>query len=214
MAASFDGSDDILSSGSYTVSGKTYASVVFNNPSDKNYNGLICIDGNSTPSHICDFLTCYGYSTGNWLVGRGAPSGSFNTYLGGKPGVPSPATDTIVSTSASVDGFLLRANGTTTYAGTAAVNLATHTGTGYIHVGNVGLGGSTMNGDIAEVVIWEDTVDTAIPWVEGYLANKYSITLADGHLFKNEAPASAPTTYNPAGSSYTPAASAKFTRLE
>ena len=44
-----------------------------------------------------------------------------------------------------------------------------------------------------------DTDFSEVAWVEGYLADKYAITLADGHLFKNEPPANAPTTYNPSG---------------
>jgi hypothetical protein len=72
-------------------------------------------------------------------------------------------------------------------------------GTAYIHLGDNGLG--KLNGKIAEVVVF-DAVNRACEeaaWVEGYLADKYSITLPAGHLFKNEPPANAPTTYNPSG---------------
>ena len=55
---------------------------------------------------------------------------------------------------------------------------------------------STVDGDIAEVAIWEDSVDTSVPWIEGYLAHKYGITLPSGHLFKNDPPSSPPPGYN------------------
>ena len=96
-------------------------------------------------------------------------------------------------------------------AGASSVPYPT-TSTAYIHVGNSGLSNGVLNGKIAEIVLY-DAVDEDCAesiWVEGYLADKYSITLPAGHLFKNEPPANAPTTYNPSsgggGGSSTPTA--------
>jgi hypothetical protein len=196
MAASFDGSNDILSSGAYTVADKTYLAIVLNIARNYNYNGVICIDGATPPAQEPKFFFTYGYSTASWVTANKDPALQYFTWSGGKPGVPVATTDSILVTSVNVDGFLMRTNGTTCF---VPANGSTATGTGYIHVGNVGVSGSTLNGDIAEVAIWEDTSDKSISWVEGYLAYKYGITLPNGHLFKNDPPSSAPPTYNSSG---------------
>ena len=71
MAADFDGTDDVLSSASYTHSGDLIASVVFSFDIEKNYNVLAVVDGNSSPAYACDFLnqSSYSSSTSRFLAG-------------------------------------------------------------------------------------------------------------------------------------------------
>ena len=198
MAADFDGTDDILSSASYTHSGTPNACVVLQHDSMKNFQAVVGIDGNSPPVHACDFMTLYGYSTGSYLIANYPGANAYTTYSGSPV---SAGAFHIITGSVGADGDLLRVDGksadkTELRAGAYA---ATTSGTAYIHLGDIGLGNS-MDGKVAEVVIWTDTFpSSSISWVEGYLAHKYAITLADGHLFKNAAPENAPTAYNAAG---------------
>jgi len=208
MAADFDGSSDYLSSASYTQSGDVVVTAVFSLDVLKNFNTIHTIDAQSPPTFNAgtpntQWNTLLVYDAGHvtlvqvdtaytayWTKG-------FTSYL------LSAGTNYLVSCAASELGRFIRVNGTAFTAST--INLTTPTtpssGNAHITLGYSGLGGSFLNGKIVEFVAY-DAVSTDFPevsWVEGYLADKYSITLPAGHLFKNEPPANAPTTYNPSG---------------
>lgn len=219
MAADFDGNDDILSSASYSHSGNTVVAMVFNLDSLKNYNTIVSIDDSSTPAYQPFYYSGFSYASGDFATVLN--SGTTAYWVGDSPygGTPTSASvDYITVSSFSAIGNLLKTNGEhNRWKANTSGGPTSPSGTAYIHLGTTGLSGDFLNGKLAEVIIWTPTSDyTEVPWVEGYLADKYSITLTDGHLFKNAAPENAPTTYNATGggSSYTPAASAKFTRLE
>ena len=213
MAADFDGTDDILSSASYSLpSGQLTTTIVVSMDVLKNFNSLFCIDDTTTPSYVATFLHAYCFASGDFRVGFNPGTGNKLFDTAGSTGGVTATTWHVISYSASSDASYVRIDGNQWYffgglpnqSGGTAYNFLGYSGSGY------------LNGKVSEVICSQPSSSdhNFIPWVEGYLADKYAITLADGHLFKNEAPASAPTTYNPAGSSYTPAASAKFTRLE
>ena len=201
MAADFDGTDDILSSASYTHSGNTVAVAVMNLDIVKNYSSAFCIDGVSPPSYINDFYLMQFDAIGRLRVMSSLPSNnhviSNESYLFG---AIAASTDYIFSGACSAVGGLCKANGQDALAVTHTGSPSSASGTAYIHMGDSGLASGFFDGKICEVIIWSPTTNYAeVPWVEGYLADKYAITLADGHLFKNEPPQSAPTTYNAAG---------------
>ena len=215
MAADFDGTDDILSSASYTHSGNTVAVAVMNFDTVKNYSSAFCIDGVSPPSYINDYYLLQFDGLGGVRTMGSLPAyryGVSNTsYLGS---ATTAATDYIVAGSYSSVGVLSKVNGQDSLFVSVNGTPASPSGTAYIHMGDSGLAGGFFDGKMCEVIVWSPTTDfSEVQWVEGYLADKYAITLADGHLFKNEPPQSAPTTYN-TGTGATNVAAAKFTRLE
>ena len=218
MAADFDGTDDVLSSASYTHSGNTVVTLVVSYDTLKNYNSLVAIDAVSGPSHPCWFFTSWGYSNGDFIVGNdGAGTFRYYTFENTWGGTPDTATTNyVVTMSFSGLGQLLRANGAQAsfFSQQTGDPNSPSSGTAYIHMGFVGLASSYLDGKVCEAIIWTPTADyTEVPWVEGYLADKYAITLADGHLFKNAAPENAPTTYNAAGGA-TLATDARIERLK
>lgn len=215
MAADFDGTDDILSSASYTHSGDLIASVVFSFDIEKNYNVLAVVDGNSSPAYACDFLnqSSYSSSTSRFLAGLddGTHRYCYRNYD------VQPLTNYVVTYGCNkAVGGLISLNGqqSVDLIGSDVSAISTPSGTAYIHVGQNGIANGYLDGKICEIILYTVTDRTEVPWVEGYLADKYAITLADGHLFKNEPPQSAPTTYNTGGTGATNVAAAKFTRLE
>ena len=217
MAADFDGNDDILSSASYSHSGNTVVAMVFNLDSLKNYNTIAAIDDGSPPSY-----SPFYYSATSYINQRFATvlDDGTSRYWVGDPsygGTPVAASTPYITVSSfSSLGKLLKTNGEHNRWRThVSGSPNSPSGTAYIHLGSTGLANDFLNGKLAEVIIWTPTSDyTEVPWVEGYLADKYSITLADGHLFKNAAPENAPTTYNATGSGSSSTVHAKFVRLD
>jgi hypothetical protein len=198
MAADFDGTDDVLSSASYSHSGQIVVSFVLSIDALKNYNAPFVLSDDSPPVYP-NALTVLGYSNGNYLVGTQHTTGQ--ALYAQWYGALATTTNYIMTVSANGNsGMIVGLNGRR-YADLATFvqPLNTPTQTSYIYLGYGGLSNSYLNGKICEVVAYNVSDDSEIPWVEGYLANKYSITLADGHLFKNAAPENAPTTYNAAG---------------
>jgi len=215
MAADFDGTDDVMSSASYTHSGNIVVAMVFNLDAMKDYNTIISIHNSATPAYPPYYYSVFSYANQDFAVVLNDGSSRYwvgNSAFGGTPTAAS--TNYIAVGSFSAIGMLLRTNGEQSrWKRNLSTNPASPSGTAYIHLGTTGLSGDFLNGKLAEVIIWTPTSDyTEVPWVEGYLADKYGITLVDGHLFKNAAPENAPTTYNAAGStSY--ALPPKHTRL-
>ena len=201
MAADFDGTDDILSSASYTHSGNTVAVAVMNFDTIKSYNSAFGIDGVSPPSYINDYYMMQFDGVGSVRVLGSLPSNNYGTSNPSYPGsATSAATNYIIAGAFSSIGEMISVNGQDSLLITHNGTPSSPSGTAYIHMGDSGLAGGFFDGKICEVIIWSPTTNYAeVPWVEGYLADKYSITLADGHLFKNAAPENAPTTYNAAG---------------
>lgn len=217
MAADFDGTDDILSSASYTHSGNTVVAMVFALDTLKNYNGVVGIDINTPPVYQPRFYGNLGYSTGNFTTTFNDGTLAYFVADATYGGTPSSAgVNYVVVSSMSAIGTLLKTNGDNYKYSTNTVSTprTPASGTAYIHLGHVGVSGGFLDGKLAEVIIWTPTSDyTEVPWVEGYLADKYAITLADGHLFKNAAPENAPTTYNATGGA-TLASDARIERLK
>lgn len=207
MAADFDGSNDFLSSGSYTQSGLVAASIVVSFDSYAAYNGLLAVNGSSSPSWGGNptYLNFLNTSNGDFAT-QYFSSTYFQTQVRNISTLVLPTSTYVILTLASNDqNTIHRMNGINlasglVQAGSSFVSYPASS-TAYIHVGKSGLSNGLLNGQIAEIVIYdavdEDCADST--WVEGYLADKYSIALPNGHLFKNEPPANAPTTYNPTG---------------
>lgn len=218
MAADFDGTDDFLVTGSYTLpAGHLTTTMVVSLDVLKNYNSLLNIDDTAAPSYVATNLHCYVFGSGELRVGFNDGSGNKLFDTSGGVGGFVAGQYHIISYSFSQDAGYVRIDGNLWYHfGTNNNQLG---GTAYNNLGRSGSGGGSLNGKVAEVIVSQpaDSDHSAVIWVEGYLADKYGITLADGHLFKNAAPQNSPTTYNATssgGSSYTNVAAAKFTRLE
>ena len=220
MAADFDGTDDFLEyiTGYSFTSAPLAACIVHNFDSLGTYNALISVD-DSYPltypnSHMGWRVDSAYQNYFNYIQAAGG-SYFYHTHLG----TASTATDSIATAAGDATlGYCVGSGGVVSMRNdnNATSRPAMASATLYWMIGKSAYtGGMPLNGKVAEIVMWTSSNwHSERFWVEGYLADKYAITLADGHLFKNEPPASAPTTYNPAGTSYTPVASAKFTRLE
>jgi hypothetical protein len=198
--ARFDGSDDYMSSGSFTLSSNVNAVVVYSLDLLKNYNSLVNVHDAATPSYHNKYLNHHYYSTDRVLMSHNPSSVSYLIYHA----QGSSATFKIDAyTQAYHDNsypLFYRVNGNGSLGiDNRSGDLAPTTGTAYVHIGYSGLSGSFLDGDISEIVIYEETSLNESVWLEGYLANKYGITLVDGHLFKNAPPDYAPATYNAAG---------------
>jgi len=221
MAADFDGTDDKLWSGSFTVTQEPHHFYIVTEVDTlKNFNDFLCIDDDpSSPAWNQAFFHLFAYDDG--AVSCVTNSNYFyrtEDTIAGNAGLAA-TTPAIISASgwlydeASSECHVgINVNGGR--AGQGSGPLAA-SGTAYIGMGFV-VGFSTpLNGKVVEAIITKGQgrgVDT--PWIEGYLAHKYAITLADGHLFKNAAPENAPTTYNATGGASTPAAAVRHTRLK
>lgn len=208
MAADFDGANDYLSSASYTQSGDVVVTAVFSLDVLKNFNTIHTIDAQSPPTWNAgtpntQWNTLLVYDAGHVNLVQVDTTytpywtKNFTSYL------LSAGTNYLLSCAVSELGRFIRVNGTAFTASAMSLNTPTtpSSGTAHITLGYSGLSGSFLNGKIVEFVAY-DAVSTDFPevsWVEGYLADKYSITLPAGHLFKNEPPANAPTTYNASG---------------
>ena len=213
MAADFDGTNDILSSASYTLaSGHLTTTIVVSVDVLKNFNSLFCIDNTDPPFYVATYLHAYIFSDAQFRIGFNAGAGNQLFDTSGGTGPVTTGNWFVISYSASDNASYVRINGNQWYFTGSLPNQSG--GTAYNFLGFSGSG--YLNGKVSEVVCHQPTTSdhSAIHWVEGYLADKYAITLPDGHLFKNEAPQSAPTTYNTTGTGATNVAAAKFTRLE
>ena len=228
MGADFDGTDDILSSAGFSwTSSMTCMAIVMQRDVDKNYNHGVILHDSSTPQYPNDIagLGLIGQSN-HWVDGLNTAGRVLLRVFDTESGIPSIDTPYIFTLGNGNLGRFGRGNGTKTVArelyragGSSSALINAPSTTAYIHMGfaeNVsGTSTYALNGKICEVIIWSPTSNTnEVIWVEGYLADKYGITLADGHLFKNAAPQSSPTTYNATGSSSTTySLPPKFTRL-
>lgn len=211
MAADFDGNDDILSSAGYSQNGQIVVSVVFNLDVLKSYNAIFNIDDASSPVWAANVLSNLVYSSGNFL--GGIDSGQHKYAIHNS--ACSAATDHIATFGVNTAvGFYIAIDGRVQTNTANGVVAATPTTTAYMFMGYAGLSGSYLNGKVVEAIAYNVSDSSEISWVEGYLANKYGITLADGHLFKNAAPENAPTTYNATGSGSSSTVHAKFVRLD
>lgn len=209
MAADFDGSNDYLESASYTQSGDVVVTLVCSVDVLKNFNSLYGFDANSPPTWNAgtpntQWNTALVYDTGHLSLVQ--VDGSYKYYATQyfTPCYLSTTTTYLLSFATSGLGRFIRIDGAAATAGSMTNNLSPTTpssGTAHVALGWNGLTNGFLNGKIVEFVAY-DAVSKECPevhWVEGYLADKYSITLPAGHLFKNEPPANAPTTYNPSG---------------
>lgn len=225
MAADFDGTDDILSTASYQQAPNPCYSIVFEMDVLKNYNGPITIMNQNPPAWYTgvgnlSWVTTLIHSNGKIQVNRFKDTN--NAYDVSLDGSASATTKYIMTIAYTEIAWDMRLNGSEVTGGATSGTPSfsfPSLDTAYIHLGHGGHSSSPFNGKIVEAVVYDvvDIDNANSIWVEGYLADKYGITLADGHLFKNAAPQNSPTTYNATssgGSSYTNVAAAKFTRLE
>ncbi len=201
MAADFDGSNDFLASSGYTQSGDVVLSMVFSMDVLKNWNSIFQVNSNSSGAFASGnaWATQIFYSAGQYNFYSMNPTYS---YIGNNNFTATRVAANnyyIVTQSVCSKGSRANINGSHITVDTALGSTASPpSATAYMFMGKAY---GALNGKIAEVVVY-DAVDTdfsEVAWVEGYLADKYAITLADCHLFKNEPPANAPTTYNPSG---------------
>ena len=220
MAADFDGTDDVLtfSSGYSFTSAPIATCIVHKFDTSSIYQALLFVDNASPLTYPPSHMGLRGDNADNRYLNAADSSGGgtayaiqLNAWAESTDKIVTGAMDNIVGYSVGADGFVSENPRINTYDRPALAS-----GTIYWTIGNSAYG-MPLNGKICEVVFWTSSnwYKESV-WVEGYLADKYGITLVDGHLFKNAAPQSSPTTYNAtsSGSSYTNVASAKFTRLE
>lgn len=209
MAADFDGSNDILSSASYTQSGDVVVSIVIELDTISSYRGIMAVDDASPPAfNSGSTWACMNVRfaqdtvSGSYFFEKNSPSYGYISSLTVPAGESISTTNKyIFSATYSSLGHFFRANGDqlsqTEVTGSPG---SASSGSAYIHLGWAGIS-SYLDGKVCELIIYDgvDSYFSEVVWVEGYLADKYAITLPAGHLFKNEPPANAPTTYNPSG---------------
>jgi hypothetical protein len=217
MAADFDGTDDILtfSSGHSFTSAPIATCIVHSFDATATYQALLAVDDTYPltypPSHMA--LRADGgdnrYLNGAAKSGGGDSYGiQLNAWATSTDKIATGAIDNIIGYCVGGDGFVSER------AEIDSVNRpALASGTIYWTIGNNAYG-MPLNGKICEVIFWASSNwYKERVWVEGYLADKYGITLPDGHLFKNAAPENAPTTYNATGGA-TLASDARIERLK
>ncbi len=206
MVADFDGTNDVLSSASYTQSGDVVLSMVFSLDANKNFSNIFQVNSNSSGTFNSGnaWATQILYSTGSYTIYSMNPTYSYSANSQFTSTFLTANNYYILTQSLCSKGRHGKINGQPFTVDTVGGATASPpSATAYMFMGNSAVPPTSgaIDGKIAEVVVY-DAVDTdfsEVCWVEGYLADKYAITLPDGHLFKNDAPENAPTTYNPSG---------------
>lgn len=194
-AVEYDGTDDFLVSAvkSITVASPAFIAVV-RHSTIKNWGPLWSL---STSSGVPS------YASASHLMH--AMSGTSALFVGGYGGLfgwrqtsaPLANTTNYLVTgvngdwnrSANVNGKAVRANETNELTGTAitAVNC-------YASFGQTSLSGSRFHGLLAEMVFFNEGVNSARLYIEGVLAHKYGITLPAAHPYYAAAPTEGPAT--------------------
>lgn len=191
-AIDFDGSNDLLSSGAYSLAGQKLAMTgVFMVDSLKNFQAPWNLHNGASPN----------FPAG---VGLTLVSSSGQIYGGGPVYVLStasvfPSAQFCILTVVSNDlfGVGMRLNGKSLAplgGGAGTPPITNFTGTAYTHLGDGGSGlggGRYFDGKLPELVVCDNTYGDDI-WLEGYLAHKYAITLSASHPFYSAAPTSGP----------------------
>ena len=218
MAADFDGTDDVLtfSSGYSFTSAPIATCIVHKFDASPSHQALLFVDNASPLTYPPSHMGLRGDADDNRYLNAADNSGGgssyavqLNAWAASTDKIVTGAMDNIVGYSVGADGFV---NEYTLVNSSSRPALAS--GTIYWTIGNSAYG-MPLNGKICEVIFWTSSNwYKERVWVEGYLADKYGITLADGHLFKNAAPENAPTTYNATGSGSSSTVHAKFVRLD
>ena len=218
MAADFDGTDDVLtfSSGYSFTSAPIATCIVHKFDTSSIYQALLFVDNASPLTYPPSHMGLRGDNADNRYLNAADSSGGgtayaiqLNAWAESTDKIVTGAMDNIVGYSVGADGFVSENPRINSYDRPALAS-----GTIYWTIGNSAYG-MPLNGKICEVVFWTSSnwYKESV-WVEGYLADKYGITLVDGHLFKNAAPENAPTTYNATGSGSSSTVHAKFVRLD
>ena len=202
-AADFDGTDDTLAGPLFTLLSTDNIAfcVAMYVDVHKNYGSFVNIDDNAAIVWAAEYLITVSYVGGQFLIGSEHAGFKYEqTDLVTGPVIPA-TTDCLLTVRVGDSGTLRRVTGEPTQLQTFSGSgpHSNSSGDAYLHLGWSGLAGSALNGRIAEVVIWDSTADNEEIWIEGYLADKYGLTLPAGHLFKEAPPDSAPATYNAAG---------------
>lgn len=186
---------NIMSSASYSLSSvEMSCCAVVNLAALQDYNSIVNVDDASPPSGSPAVLGMYsGASTS--ATGYTEQASSYRGYV--TAGV---AGQWRILTGIMQSSWIQwRANGRELIESDRAGSLSAKTVTAYTHIGASSYGGS-IRGDLAALVLWQETSLREHIWIEGYLAHRFGIALDSGHLFKVAPPNSAPATYNAAGS--------------
>jgi hypothetical protein len=218
MAADFDGTDDVLtfSSGYSFTSAPIATCIVHSFDASPSNQALLFVDNTYPLTYPSSHMGLRADSADNRYLNGADKSGSGDSY-GLQLNAWATSTDKIATGAIdNVRGYCVGAEGfvSENVELNSTDRPALASGTIYWTIGNSAYG-MPLNGKICEVIFWTSSNwYKERVWVEGYLANKYAITLVDGHLFKNAAPENAPTTYNATGGATTPAAAVRHTRLK
>ena len=208
MAADFDGTDDRLSSAGFSwTSSMTCFAAVMQRDVDKNHAFGFTLHDSSTSQYPVDIagLSLISSDGAHWVDGMYTSGRRLAPYDKTQSKIPSTGTPYIYTCGNGSFGPFGRADGNygvSKATGSISAPANAPSTTAYLHLGfaeNVSSSSTTyvFDGKFCELICWSPTSGLdEVPWVEGYLADKYAITLADGHLFKNEPPQNAPTTYN------------------
>jgi hypothetical protein len=197
-AVSFDGSNDFLrnSAVSFSATRSSLAvAMVVCLTTNKTYNGFLSADDNA--SYPAKGLHVYGINTGEVFWGFQPVATEY--YLRTKRPL---ATSTWYIITASFGDQVrdFRANGADWGCGgggslsepSADLDNITVSSTGNITIGKFDFTGDFLNGKVAEMVLWSPASQIENLWIEGYLANKYALTLPSNHLFYASPPAGRP----------------------
>lgn len=186
-------SGNIMSSASYSLSSvEMSCCAVINLSVLQNYNSIVNVDEQAPPSSTPSVFGMYGMSNATGYLEQGVTyRGHANMFV---------ANAWHIVTGIYQSGYIqVRCDGKELIENDRTATLpSAKTVTAYTHIGASGYGGS-IRGDLAALVLWQETSLREHIWIEGYLAHRFGITLDSGHLFKVAPPNAAPATYNAAG---------------
>lgn len=186
---------NIMSSAGYALSGvEMSCCAVVNLSALQNYNSIVSVDEQTPPSGAPSVFGVYGLANGTGYMEQGA------TYRGHANMFAAGAWHIVTCLYQS--GYIqVRCDGKELIENDRTIALpAAKTVTAYTHLGASGYGGA-IRGDLAALVLWQETSLRESIWIEGYLSHRFALTLDHGHLFHEAAPQFAPATYNAAGGS-------------
>jgi hypothetical protein len=198
----FDGTDDFMQSGAITTAlGRCVVISVLRSTSLKNYgnghsiktaSGLPVSGGTSTKA-----LSWEQYANGHRGI-EGYNGGM--KYLDGPASAVAATTNYVFTDRYHVGEFSMSKNGGWMNPGTSAGTIAVPTPdlsastTYYIGFGNSTTASAAFGGNIAEMVVLNETVLNETLYIEGHLAAKYGITLPTSHPFFSGASSAGPST--------------------
>ena len=163
------------------------------------FRGMLLIHDEPVASHPAARFGAFVYATGDMIAYSGSPYAYVIAAVGCDEFFGDWQTVSAGIGGAGVVDTITRPQGRCRQTTGQAVGVTSDpVGLSHNIIGDTGLGGGKLVGDLVELVVYHQSGVGEESWVEGYLAHKYGLTLAQGHLFRESPPTAAPFAY-PAG---------------